>query len=716
MLKKITHMSIAVKIPLLIAIAAVAVALGVGISSVRTTTVTAHEGDMSKLNAILANRAQALEQYLHSIEQDVRSIAASPFAQEAVRDFASAWNLLTGNPQETLQTAYIDENPHPTGEKEKLDFAPGGAYYHALHAKYHPWFRKFLNERGYYDIFLFDLEGNLVYTVFKELDYATNLNNGEYRGTDLGNAFRAAAASNTAESLHFFDFEPYSPSHGAPASFISTPLFAEGEKVGVLVFQMPIGRINQVMSSNDGLGETGETFIIGGDYLMRNDSRFSEESTILTAKVQNAAVEAALGGNAGTIVASDYRNMDIQFTARPFAFQGAQWALVAAVGSEELDAHIVSMRNQIILISVICLIGVTAIGIFMARGVTKPIGRVTESMRTLADGNTDIDLEGADRSDEIGNMFAAVSVFRDNAIERLRLEESQRTERERMEADSKERLREFADKFNMSVAEILQSVTTSASEMSETAGGLSQIAGSTNEQAATASAASDTASQNVSTVASAAEELSNSISEIGGQVAKSTEIVTRGTTQAQDTNRMVESLAEGAQKIGDVVSLIQDIAEQTNLLALNATIEAARAGEMGKGFAVVANEVKSLANQTAKATEEISQQISGIQTATTDSVSSIQGITNIMTEINEITTSIAAAVEEQGAATTEISRNVQEAASGTHQVAENIRGVTSSINETTQSANHVLEASSHLNQQAEKLRTEVDSFLAEVAA
>ncbi|HEX9789766.1 MAG TPA: methyl-accepting chemotaxis protein [Kiloniellales bacterium] len=274
----------------------------------------------------------------------------------------------------------------------------------------------------------------------------------------------------------------------------------------------------------------------------------------------------------------------------------------------------------------------------------------------------------------------------------------------------------MADDFETNVKGVVEIVSSSATEMQATAQSLAATAEETNRQATSVAAAAEEASTNVQTVASAAEELASSISEIGRQVAESSRIASQASTQASKTNAQVESLASAAQKIGEVVELISDIASQTNLLALNATIEAARAGEAGKGFAVVASEVKSLATQTAKATEEIAGQISAIQAATTDAVTAIKEISTTIEQINDISGSVASAVEEQGAATKEIAHSVQQASAGTTEVSSNISGVTAAASESGTSATQVLEAAGELAKQSEKLRGEVDKFLVQVRA
>jgi methyl-accepting chemotaxis protein len=348
-------------------------------------------------------------------------------------------------------------------------------------------------------------------------------------------------------------------------------------------------------------------------------------------------------------------------------------------------------------------------------GVVKPIRRIVEALGRLAKGDLDVEVYGADRKDEVGDIAKTMQVFKDTALEARRMaadEAEARAERERRAAKVDELTRDF----DKAVSGVLESVASATNELQATAGSMSATAEETSRQSVAVAAASEQASSNVQTVASAAEELSASIGEISRQVQQSAQVAGKAAEDASRTNGTVKSLAEAAQKIGEVVNLINDIASQTNLLALNATIEAARAGEAGKGFAVVASEVKSLANQTAKATEEIGAQISAMQSVTGEAVGAISAIGTTIGEINQIATAIASAVEEQGAATQEIARNVQQAAAGTQQVSANIAGVQQAASDTGAASQQVLGASGELARQSETLRRQVDDFLAGVKA
>lgn len=712
----LARLSIAAKIPALVVSSALALAVAMGLGNYYQASDAQMTAASQALEAVAEGRKHELSGYLASIEQDMRSTAQNPSVQKAVVAFSEAWSAFPDTPTKTLQDLYIENNPHPVGEKHKLDAAEDGSTYSKVHAVYHPWLRTFLEERGYYDIFLFDLEGNLVYTVFKELDYATNLMRGKYKDTDLGNAYRAGAAAITQGALSFFDFKPYAPSHGAPASFISTPIIApDGKKLGVLVFQMPIDRLNSVMSIQAGMGETGEAYVVGEDYLMRTDSRFSEESTILKRKVQTASADAALAGNSGHATVTDYRGVDVVSAYVPLDFHGVRWAILAEQDLAEVALPVVAMRNNMLLIAAVILLITGAVGVLLSRRIAKPITGITSIMQHLAAGNTDLDIPGLDRGDEIGAMAQSVDVFRQNAVERERLEAEQREAQEQRERRT-HAVDELIRSFDQQVTEGLGVVSSAATEMQSTAQSMTGIADNTSKQSTAVAAASEEASANVQAVSAATEELSASVNEISRQVQESGKIAQSAVTEADRATVQVEGLVEASNRIGEIVDLINDIASQTNLLALNATIEAARAGEAGKGFAVVASEVKGLASQTGKATEEIASQISAIQDATKDAVGVINGISETVRRINETASGIAAAVEEQGAATSEISRNVMEAARGTQDVSANISQVNASAAETGTAADQVLSATRELSQQSDSLSQQVKTFLEQVRA
>ncbi len=361
-------------------------------------------------------------------------------------------------------------------------------------------------------------------------------------------------------------------------------------------------------------------------------------------------------------------------------------------------------------------LGALLLSVMVSRaGISRPIARTTDVMSRLATGDTAVAIPGLERGDEIGGMARAMEVFKQNAIDRDRMMAAEEEDRRVKEQRSRE-VERLVQSFDQSVSGILRTVASAATELEATAQSMLTTADQTKGQAANTAAAAEQASVNVQTVAAATNQLTASITEIGGQVSRSTNIASVAVNEAQQTNERVQGLVAQAQRIGDVVKLITDIASQTNLLALNATIEAARAGEAGKGFAVVASEVKNLANQTAKATDEIASQIASMQEATSGAAAAINGIGDTIGTINEIATIIASAIEEQGSATGEIARNVQEAARGTHLVTTNITEVSDGAAQTGSAATQVRGAAGELSRQSENLRAEVERFLAGIRA
>jgi methyl-accepting chemotaxis protein len=390
----------------------------------------------------------------------------------------------------------------------------------------------------------------------------------------------------------------------------------------------------------------------------------------------------------------------------------------ARAESEAQDARTTAARTLLIAEIVIGLLaaGIAAIlYFFFARRVVAPVVALSQSVERLARRDYKADVPETGRSDEIGALAKAVLVFKQSMIEGEQLAEAQKNEQQHKEQRQKT-IEVAIGAFEGAAAEALRAMGASATQLQKTATSMTETAEKTSQQSTAAAAAAEEASTNVHTVAAAAEELSGSIAEINRQVTESTRIAGKAAGEAERTSKEVEGLAAAAQQIGDVVKLINDIASQTNLLALNATIEAARAGEAGKGFAVVASEVKSLANQTAKATDQIAAQIGSIQSATKEAVESIRGIVGTIGSINEITATVAAAVNEQGAATQEIARNVQQASAGANQVSSNIAGVETAAGQTGAAASEVRTSATDVARLGESLRGEVGKFLDSIRA
>lgn len=367
------------------------------------------------IQTVIETRKDALQNYLGGVESDIVNQSTNPTLLSAIRAFGQGWRVLE-NQTAYLQDAYIRSNPNPVGEKHQLMAAEDGSAYSQVHRLYHPYFLRLQQTQGYYDIFLFDTDGNLVYSVFKELDYATNFIQGPYRDSGLAEVLQLALTA-PEKTAHFVDFEQYAPSNDAPAAFISTPIYdAQGQVAGVLAYQMPIDIIDALVADERGLGDQGDAYLVGQDGLLRSNTRFAEESEILAVSMESTAITAAQRGETGRMLSNEPSALGdhVEHLAAyaPLSFLGTDWALVVDAPTSQIIAPAVRLRNTMLWQGGLMILGVAVIAFFLARSISRPLTRVGKAMETVSDGDYTVEVPGTDRGDEIGGIAGALENFR----------------------------------------------------------------------------------------------------------------------------------------------------------------------------------------------------------------------------------------------------------------------------------------------------------------
>ena len=582
-----------------------------------------------------------------------------------------------------LQHQYIRANPNPLGEKENLDRASDLSGYSELHGSFHPVIRSFLRKFGYYDIFLCDIQsGDIVYSVFKELDYTTSLIDGPYSQTNFGKAFRLAAAAETKDSVYLVDYEPYLPSYEDAASFISSPIFDGDKKIGVLIFQMPIDRIEAIFAERTGLGETGETYAVGPDNLFRNDSYYLSElgvdSTIINPKlaVESHAAQEALTDKSGVEELTNYRDAKVLSSYGPVTvFKGEsvgaepiRWALLSEIELSEVRAPIFAMGVawKTSVVGGLALLLGAGVAVLFARGMTRQAESISDMLSSIGIGDYSARVDVI-TDDELGTVATALNAMCDNTFSLIQ----SREERDEIQQSITELMSELegiaAGDLTIEAAvrnDITGSIATSINYM---IGQLREIiqnvqratlqvsSSATQIQAATEhlSEGSDSQAKQIVATSTAVDEMASSIQQVAENTAESSAVAeearqnaSRGSDavrdtingmerirdQVQETSKRIKRLGESSQEIGEIVQLISDIADRTSILALNASIQAAMAGDAGQGFAVVAEEVERLAERSNEATKQIATLIKAIQSETSEAMTGMEESTREVVE------------------------------------------------------------------------------------
>ncbi|MTI16430.1 methyl-accepting chemotaxis protein [Rhodobacteraceae bacterium RKSG542] len=708
---------IAVQLPLLMAGLAIVSSAVIGSIAYKVAQDSLVEAKSVELATITDLRQDQVRSLMDGTLVDINRLSTSNAVNMTVVDLQEAFSSMAN--EEAEVRAFYQNPDLSLAERRELDGRSHRTMYSWRHNEVHDDFVSALRAGNFADILVLNTAGDIIYSANKGDEFLLNVKDSAVASSPLGKV--AEEILKTKENdVVVSEMQHYKFAGNEPSIFVGKRVIVESfggpEDKGMLIVRLNTDLYEGVMSVRKGMGETGQTFLVRGDGVVLSNKPLSETPTSLDEKF-DPALMAYVKENVAKFGTEDPFFLDNG--DKFYAFQGIEGkenhVVVSEIDRHEALAGVYELRDFMLLSGGVAGIVVMVVGFFVARRISRPLSRLAANLREIEGGNLSIEVSDAHLKNEIGEIGSAVSSFRDGLRRARELDEEQAKERVAREARA-HRVEELNTHFDEGVRAILDTVGHAGVTLQASAKSMANISDQTNNEAQTVSSASEQSLMNLQAVAGAAEELSATVGEIGREVRRSADISQQAKDMASDAEKSVNGLLDAAQRIGEVVSIINDIAEQTNLLALNATIEAARAGEAGKGFAVVAAEVKGLANQTGQATGEIGVQIQAVQSETEKAVAAIKNIAGVIGTVNEVSTAIAGAVQEQAVTTTDISGNIQQVTVGSSEVAEAITRVSGIAQSAGHEASEVLEAANRLTQQSDALRKMVVDYLENIRA
>jgi len=694
------------KIPSMVIGAALISTLAIGISSVLSGSSILEGSSKTRLEALTASRATQINEVFQRLKTDLNLLSQTPSTIKGVVSFTMGF---ASSGRGGLRKQYIKNNPEPE-DRKVYDGGDDFSFYGRQHQQNHPYFRSLIESYGYPELMLFDLKGNMIYSVNKRANFASKIVKKDTPETPLKKLVQNLLEKKEPGLVLAADYHAYKSLDNKRAAFAGRGIFAkDGNLEGLIVLQLPDAAMTAILNDRSGLGGSGQMQLVGHDGRVRAGTGVQAKTPIDLPVLTQARDE-----KFATDISETPQGGQTLYAAQTISFFDQHWYVLAQQQMDEILIPAHGLRDRIVWTSVILFVLIGVVGLYASRTIVSPLQKITKAMLNIADGQLDQETPALSRRDEIGSMAGAVEIFKNNEKDARRLRRTQETQREKGEAEKTRAMLEIAAGLEKRTGDAIRKMDDMIAHLKSNSSAMAQSAQVTSAKAGEVTQFSDTTSQNVQTVALATEQLRETAHEISVEMSKASQTSAQAGESVSQAMTVVERLRQSAESIGDIVELIQSIAEQTNLLSLNATIEAARAGAAGKGFSVVAAEVKGLAMQTSEATDSVSAQIEQIRRETGQVIGALKDISGKVFDMQNASVGIASATEEQNTSIADINQNVNEASSVTAQISDYMQDLNRNTDDTHSSAEKMIADIQDLTASFAELGHEIDAFVANI--